>query len=157
MLSWTKKRVGEMQTWPELRNLAMAAALALAFGSASRWTMTGAWPPSSIEARLMPSAHWASTFLPTATEPVSDTFRITGEAMSSAASFDDGPVMTVTTPGGTPASISAWARWKHDPGASEAGRATTAQPAASAAAIFRDGRSAGKFQAESDRQTPTGW
>ena len=73
----------------------LSAALALAFGSASRWTITGACPPSSIEARLMPSAHWARTFLPTATEPVSETLRITGEAMSSAASFDDGPVMTV--------------------------------------------------------------
>ena len=105
----------------------------------------------------MPSAHWASTFLPTATEPVSDTLRITGEAISSAASFDDGPVMTVTTPGGRPASTSASAILKHEPGASDAGRATIAQPAASAAAILRDGSSAGKFHADSDRQTPTGW
>ena len=43
----------------------------------------------------MPSAHWASTFLPTATEPVSETLRTTGEAISASASFADGPVMTV--------------------------------------------------------------
>ena len=146
-----------MQTWPALRNFAIAAARALAAGSASRWTITGAWPPSSIETRLMPSAHWARTFFPTATEPVSETLRMTGEAISSAASCADGPVMTVSTPGGRPASTRASAILKHEPGASEAGRATTEQPAPSAAAIFRDGSSAGKFQAESERQTPTGW
>ena len=37
---------------------------------------------------------------------------------------------------------------KHEPGASEAGLATTEQPAASAAAILREGRSAGKFHAD---------
>ena len=146
-----------MHTWPALRNFAEAAALALATGSASAWTMTGAWPPSSIETRLIPAAHWASTFLPTPTEPVSETLRITGEAISSSASAAAGPVMTVTTPGGRPASIRHSTIAKHEPGASDAGRATTEQPAASAAAIFREGRSAGKFHADSERQTPTGW
>src|SRR5262245_55863458 len=119
--------------------------------------MTGAWPPSSIETRFIPSAHCLRTDFPTETEPVSDTLRTIGEAISSLASVDDGPVTTVNTPGGKPASTSASAIAKHEPGASEAGRATTEQPAASAAAILREGRRAGKFQAESDRQTPTGW
>src|SRR5258707_768639 len=94
--------------------------------------------------------------LPTATEPVSETLRMTGEAISSSASLADGPVMTVSTPGGRPASTSASAMAKHEPGVSEAGRATTEQPAASAAAILREGRRAGKFHADSDRQTPIG-
>ena len=92
-----------------------------------------------------------------ATEPVSETLRMRGAAMSSAASAAAGPVITVIAPSGAPASTSASARAKSEPGASLAGRATTAQPAASAAAILRAGRSAGKFQADSDRQTPTGW
>ena len=95
--------------------------------------------------------------MPTAIDPVSDTLRMIGEAISSSASLADGPVMTVSTPGGRPASTSASAMAKHEPGASEAGRATTEQPAASAAAILREGRSAGKFHADSDRQTPIGW
>ena len=55
------------------------------------------------------------------------------------------------------AHIAQLAEWQKTRTYDYAGRATTEQPAASAAAIFRDGRSAGKFHAESDKQTPTGW
>ena len=40
--SCTKKRVGEVQTWPELRYLRVAQARPAATGSASSQTMTGA-------------------------------------------------------------------------------------------------------------------
>jgi hypothetical protein len=42
------------------------------------------------------------------------------------------------------------------PAASLAGLTTTLQPAPSAAAILREGSSAGKFQAENAATTPTG-
>jgi len=65
--------------------------------------------------------------------------------------------MIVIAPGGAPASMSAWPISKHAPAASEAGLAMTEQPAANAAAILRAGRSAGKFQADSAKEAPTGW
>ena len=46
---WTRKRVGEMQTWPALRNLAAPSVLTASSRSASSHTITGAWPPSSID------------------------------------------------------------------------------------------------------------
>src|SRR2546429_6483128 len=48
-LLWTRKRVGEMQTWPALRNLDAPAAFTARATSASSATMTGAWPPRSEE------------------------------------------------------------------------------------------------------------
>src|SRR5208282_3679311 len=146
-----------MQTWPALRNLARASVRALATGSASSCTMTGACPPSSMETRFTPAAHWARTLLPTVTEPVSDTFRTMGAAIRVLARVPAEPVITLSTPAGSPASTSACAIAKHGPGASDAGRAITEHPAARAAAIFRAGSSAGKFQADRDEHTPTGW
>jgi hypothetical protein len=76
MLSWTKKRLGEVHTWPALKNLAWAALRADFTGSASAQTMTGAWPPSSIRHGFMTSPAWAARSLPTGTEPVKATRRI---------------------------------------------------------------------------------
>ena len=95
--------------------------------------------------------------LPTGTDPVSETLRITGEAISRLTIGTDWPVRIDSTPAGRPASISAWPIAMAQPGASEAGRAITLLPAASAAAILRAGSSIGKFHADSARQGPTGW
>ncbi len=53
---WTKKRVGETQTWPLLRALPWAERSAAFSGSTSSWTITGAWPPSSMLIRFTVSA-----------------------------------------------------------------------------------------------------
>ena len=76
--SCTRKRVGETQTWPALRNLAVAICRAAASTSASANTSTGAWPPSSMVARFMCWPASAASILPTGVEPVNVTLRITG-------------------------------------------------------------------------------
>ncbi|KAG1525551.1 hypothetical protein G6F51_014361 [Rhizopus arrhizus] len=78
MLLWSRKRVGEMQTWPALRNLAPPEALTASSTSASSATMTGAWPPSSIVTRFICRPASAASSLPTGVEPVNVTLRITG-------------------------------------------------------------------------------
>ncbi len=66
------------------------------------------------------------------------------------------PVTMPSTPGGSPASWHAEARQRVVRGASTAGLTITEQPAASAGAIFREDRSAGKFQGEKAATGPTG-
>ena len=67
-----------MQTWPALRNLLAAIALAATSTSASSKTITGAWPPSSIVTRFMCWPASAASCLPTTVEPVNEILRITG-------------------------------------------------------------------------------
>ena len=76
--SCTRKRVGEMHTWPALRNLLAAITLAATATSASSNTITGAWPPSSMVARFMCWPASAASCLPTTVEPVNEILRITG-------------------------------------------------------------------------------
>jgi hypothetical protein len=78
MLSCTRKRVGEMQTWPALRNLAAPADFTASAMSASSQTITGAWPPSSIVTRFMCWPAIAASCLPTGVEPVKVILRMTG-------------------------------------------------------------------------------
>src|SRR5881398_95934 len=67
-----------------------------------------------------------------------------------------GPVTTLSTPGGSPASINARAsRWVHT-GVSEAGFSTTVQPATSAGAVFHTGIANGKFHGVISATGPTG-
>ena len=146
-----------MQTCPQLRNLAVAAACAAAAGSASSNTMTGAWPPSSIDTFFTPSAQRCSSCLPTGTEPVKDTLRTMGEPIRWRAMRSESPVTRLTAPGGISASWQAWISAMQEPGASDAGLTITEQPAPSAAAILRAGSRAGKFHAENAAHTPTGW
>src|SRR5262249_1684703 len=125
--------------------------------SASSNTITGAWPPSSMVTRFTVSAAAFSTRLPTGTDPVSVTLRTTGEASSFGEMTLMAPVSRLTTPGGNPAA------WQHstmratEVGASSAGRQMIEQPAASAGAILRAARMAGKFQAAKAATVPTGW
>ena len=81
MLWCTKKRVGEMQTWPALRNLAAPAVFRASAMSASSARMTGAWPPSSMVTRFMCWPAKAASCLPTGVEPVKVILRISGCAI----------------------------------------------------------------------------
>ena len=78
ILSCTRKRVGEMQTCPALRNFAPAAAFTASATSASSAMITGAWPPSSIVTRFICWPAIAANCLPTGVEPVKVILRITG-------------------------------------------------------------------------------
>jgi succinate-semialdehyde dehydrogenase/glutarate-semialdehyde dehydrogenase len=67
-----------------LRILAIIAPSTAASTSASPNTRNGALPPSSIETRWRFSAAWATSFLPTAVEPVKETLRSRASAISAA-------------------------------------------------------------------------
>ena len=66
------------------------------------------------------------------------------------------PSTRLATPGGTPASARHANIWIKVSGVWSAGRLTTVQPAAMAAAILRLGSAAGKFQGVIVQTTPTG-
>jgi hypothetical protein len=152
----TRKRVGEMHTCPALRNLAAAARSAVRSTSASSKTSTGACPPSSSVVGLTCRAASAPTVIPTGVEPVSDTLRMTGEAISVSEIRAGSPNTTLTAPGGKPAASSASTIASAVAGVSSDGLMTQEQPAASAAASLRVGPVAGKFQGVNAATGPTG-
>ena len=106
--------------------------------------------------RLTFSAASCSMRLPTPVDPVSVTLFTIGERTRYSEMKVESPVTRLTTPAGSPASCSACMIAMQLPAASLAGLTITEQPAPSAAAILRDGSSAGKFQAEKAATTPTG-
>ncbi len=98
-----------------------------------------------------------SNTLPTCVEPVKDSLRTRESLMIAPTTFDercDG--MTLTTPGGTPASSSRLAIASAVSGVSEAGLRMTVQPAARAGPILRVAMAAGKFHGVTRIETPTG-
>jgi hypothetical protein len=62
----------------------------------------------------------------------------------------------LTTPGGSPASISVWTRLYVDSGVSSAGLITQALPATSAGNSFQLGMAMGKFHGVISPTTPSG-
>jgi len=68
-----------------------------------------------------------------------------------------GPVTTLTTPSGRPASWQSSANFSAVSGVCDAGFSTTVLPAASAGASFHDERRNGKFHGTMAPTTPTGW
>src|SRR5260370_1154833 len=101
-------RVGEMQTWPMLRNLPMVVTFAAASTSTSGKMMTGAWPPSSKEIRFTWPAARRISSLPTSVEPVKLILRTARFSMNSSVISCGAPVTRFATPGGPPAS---WRHW----------------------------------------------
>ena len=65
--------------------------------------MNGALPPSSSESFLTVSAHCAISMRPTSVEPVNDSLRTIGFALSSPPIAFESPVTTLSTPFGMPA------------------------------------------------------
>jgi hypothetical protein len=78
----TRNRLGEVHTCPAFATFAATQARTAAATSVSAHTMTGACPPSSMVLAFMAAAASPATCLPTGTEPVNATYRITGEAMT---------------------------------------------------------------------------
>ena len=95
-------RLAHTQVWPVLRYLAISAPLTAASTSASSKTMKGALPPSSSDSFLIVGAHCAISSRPTSVEPVNESLRTTGLAVSSPPIATGSPVSTLKTPAGKP-------------------------------------------------------
>ena len=153
----TRKRLAEVQASPMLRILAIIAPSTAASTSASPKTRNGALPPSSIETRWRFSAAWATSFLPTAVEPVKETLRSRASAISAAeTSWLSEVVTTCSTPSGRPASANTSASLTIVSGVLAAGFTITVQPAAKAGPILRVPIARGKFHGVMNRHGPTG-
>ena len=95
--------------------------------------------------------------LPTSVEPVKAILSTPGCRTSAIPTLPPGPVTTLKTPSGRPASRVSSAKRSAVSGVSEAGFRTTVFPAASAGAIFQEASRNGKFQGTIAPTTPTGW
>ena len=114
-------------------------------------------PPSSIEVRSTFCAAWASSVRPTWVEPVKDSLRSRGSASSgSVIAAGREEAITLTTPAGTPTSVSSCANSSVVSGVLAAGLMITGQPAASAGAILRVAMASGKFHGVIRYAGPTG-
>ena len=119
--------------------------------------MNGALPPSSIESRSRLSEAWAISFLPTSVEPVNDSLRSRGSAISGLIVSPELVAVTrFSTPLGSPASSRILASISIDSGVSCAGLTTIVQPAAIAGPTLRVPIASGKFQGVISRHGPTG-
>ena len=94
--------------------------------------------------------------MPVAVEPVNDNLRTVGLAVSSAPMSAADPVMTLNTPGGTPARSASSASASAENGVCDAGFSTTAHPAAIAGPAFRVIIASGKFHGVMHATTPIG-
>ena len=118
--------------------------------------MLGDFPPSSRVTGTTRSAAAAMTARPTSVEPVNDTFATPG-CRTSSAPVRPSPVITLTTPGGMPASRHSAASRNAVSGVCSAGLTTTVHPAASAGASFQAAIMKGKFHGNTSAATPAGW
>jgi hypothetical protein len=149
------------QVCPALRILAATAPSTAASRSASSNTRKGALPPSSIEVRSTPCAAWPSSTRPTSVEPVKDSLRSRGSAITGAVSRPEEEVgTTLSTPVGrsraSSSSRTSSAKNAVVSGVRLAGLITTGQPAASAGATLRVIIAIGKFHGVISSAGPTG-
>jgi len=144
------------QVCPLCRYLDSTAAVTAASRSASSKTRNGALPPSSSVRRLTVSAHCADSSLPTSVEPVNEISRTAGLAHRVRPMAGASPVITLSTPAGSPARCPSSAMASADSGVCSAGLSTTVQPAASAGAALRVIMAAGKFHGVMQPTTPIG-
>ena len=114
------------------------------------------FPPISRWHFLKLGAQACETLRPTAVEPVKETRRTSGAAISGSPTPAPLPVTRFTTPGGTPASCSSRTKFQQLRGVSLAGLITTVSPHTSAGRIFHDGIAIGKFHGVIKAATPTG-
>src|SRR3990172_23871 len=122
----------------------VSAPLTAASMSASAKTMLGDLPPSSSESRLSVPAASRMICLPISVEPVNAILSTRGSRTSAIPALPPGPVTTLKTPSGSPASWQSSANLSAVSGVSDAGFRTTVLPAASAGAIFQDERREGE-------------
>ena len=110
-----------------------------------------------MDSFLSVGAHCAISTRPTSVEPVKLSLRTCELDVSSAPISRALPVMTLNTPGGTPARAASSAIASADSGVWPAGLTMKVQPAASAGAALRVIMAAGKFHGVMAATTPTGW
>ena len=117
--------------------------------------MLGDLPPSSSDTRARLFAASCMINFPTAVEPV-NAILSTGDFVSAAPVVSPGPVITLSTPSGTPASWASFASHSAVSGVSSAGFKTDVFPNARAGATFHDAITNGKFHGMICAHTPTG-
>ena len=153
----TTTREVAVQRWPVEPKAPCRMPSAASSRSASSRTTTGFFPPISAVTRTpRPAARWLSR-VPISFEPVKLMARMRGSSTSRSPTALPGPVMTLRTPLGSPASTKASASRCVQMGVSEAGFKTTVQPATSAGAVFHTGIAKGKFHGVMSATGPTGW
>src|SRR5271154_1531630 len=113
--------------------------------SASAKKMLGDFPPSSRVTRFSVSAALLTIILPTAALPVKAILSTPGCATRAAPAISPTPLITLTTPGGNPASSNQFANSSAVSGVCSAGLSTHVQPAAIAGASFHAAIKSGKF------------
>ena len=150
-------RLAAVQASPPLRILASIAPSTAWSRSASPNTISGALPPSSMLVRNTLSAACSISLRPTSVDPVNDSLRARPSRISGSITPPESlVVMTLSTPGGRPASVISSACFSIDSGVCEAGLITIVQPAATAGPILRAPIAAGKFHGVISRHGPTG-
>ncbi len=122
-----------MQRWPLVPNAPQIAPSTASSRFASSMTMIGFLPPISRWTCLNDGAHASLIARPTDVEPVKETTFTRGSLRSGFPTFEPEPVTTLKTPGGSPASSSAFAKFTTESGVSVAGLMTTVFPQTSAA------------------------
>jgi hypothetical protein len=151
------KRFAAVHASPMFRILASTAPSTARSRSASPNTRNGALPPSSIDTFSTCCADCSISLRPTPVDPVKVSLRSRGSAMIGADTAPDAVVgMTLTTPGGRPASVRIEARVNVVSGVCAAGLMTTVHPAANAGPILRVPIASGKFQGVIAKTGPTG-
>jgi hypothetical protein len=145
-----------MHVWPVAAKMPETTPLLVASRSASSKTMFGDFPPSS----RLTFARWSAasfiTPMPVCVEPVNATLSTPGWRTRGLPVPSPKPVITLTTPGGKPASSKSLANSRVEAGVCSAGFTTTVQPAASAGASLKVSRSSGEFHGAMAPTTPTG-
>ena len=118
--------------------------------------MFGDLPPSSSVIRFSVSAEPRMIPLPVDVSPVNAILSMPGCSTIIWPTFDPGPVMTLSTPGGRPTSCAISASASAVSGVWLAGLMMTVLPHASAGATFHAVSSSGKFHGTIAATTPTG-
>ena len=118
--------------------------------------MFGDLPPSSSVMRFRVSADPFMIPLPVDVSPVKAILSMRGCSTSIWPTDDPGPVITLTTPAGTPTSAAISASASAVSGVWLAGLMITVLPHASAGATFHAVSSSGKFHGTMAATTPTG-
>ncbi len=150
-------RFAAVHASPMLRILASIAPFTARSRSASANTRNGALPPSSIDTLSTCCADCSISLRPTSVDPVKVSLRSRGSRMIGS---DTAPerlvVITLSTPSGSPASVSNAARARVVSGVWAAGLITIGHPAASAGPILRVPMANGKFHGVIAYAGPTG-
>ena len=134
----------------------MVVIAARPMSGASGNTSVGLLPPSSRDTRLSVPADAATIRLPTPRLPVKLILSTSGCVISASPVGSPGPVTTLTTPSGMPASASSSTMRSTENDANSDGFSTTVQPAASAGASFCANSRNGAFHGRIAATTPIG-